>query len=187
MADETTTIPLIRTRLHRPPVASDHIHWPRLLERLDQRRQRPLTLVSAPAGYDKSTLVSCWLKACDIPSGWFSLDESDDDLRLFLSYFLGAVQTILPSADRETQIMLNCADLPGLSVFARSLINELDGIENNFILVLDDYHVIQEQAVHDLTVELLNHSPQPLYLVLTSRREPPLPLTTCSAINKASS
>ena len=159
MADKTITIPLIRTKLHWPPVASDHIHRPRLLERLDQRPQRPLTLVSAPAGYGKSTLVSCWLKACDIPSGWFSLDESDDDLWLFLSYFLDAVQTILPGAYRETQIMLNCADLPGVSVFARSLINELDRIENDFILVLDDHHVIQEQAVHDLTVELLNHSP----------------------------
>ena len=187
MADETTTIPFIRTKLHWPPVASDHIHRPRLLERLDQRRQQPLTLVSASAGCGKSTLVNCWLKACDIPSGWLSLDESDDGLRLFLSYFLGAVQTILPGAGREPQIMLNCADLPGVSVFARSLINELDRIENDFILVLDDYHVIQEQAVHELTVELLNHSPQPLHLVLTSRREPPLPLTTCSADNKASS
>ena len=98
MADETITIPLIRTKLHRPPVASDHMHRPRLLERLDQRRERPLTPVSAPAGYGKSTLASCWLEACDSPSGWFSLDESDDDLRLFLSYFLAAVQTIFPGA-----------------------------------------------------------------------------------------
>jgi LuxR family maltose regulon positive regulatory protein len=181
MPEETTTIPLIRTKLHRPPVASDHIHRPRLLERLDQRRQRPLTLVSAPAGYGKSTLVSWWLEAGDIPSGWLSLDESDNDLRLFLSYFLAAVQTIFPDVGHETQAMLSGADLPPLSVLASSLVNELDRIEDDFILVLDDYHVIQEQAVHDLTIELLKHPPQPLHLVLASRRDPPLPLASLRA------
>jgi LuxR family maltose regulon positive regulatory protein len=181
MADETPTIPLIRTKLHRPPVVSDHIHRPRLLKQLNRNRQRPLSLVSAPAGYGKSTLVSCWLKACDNPSGWFSLDENDDDLRLFLSYFLAAVQKIFPGAGHETQAMLSGANLPPVSALARSLINELDQIENDFILVLDDYHVIQEQAVHDLTIELLKHPPQPLHLVLASRRDPPLPLSSLRA------
>ena len=76
MAGETTTDPLISTKLHRPPVDRDHVHRPRLLEELDLHRLRPLTLVSAPAGYGKSVLISCWLEQCDIPSTWISLDEN---------------------------------------------------------------------------------------------------------------
>jgi hypothetical protein len=73
MTDERTIIPLIRTKLQRPPIVGDHVHRSQLLERLDQRRQRPLTLVTAPAGYVKSTLVSCWLGACDL---FFACNEA---------------------------------------------------------------------------------------------------------------
>ena len=86
MADDTTTIPLLSTKLQRPPIVGEHVHRSQLLERLDQRRQRPLTLVTAPAGYGKSTLVSCWLQTCDISAAWLSLDETDNDPHLFLSY-----------------------------------------------------------------------------------------------------
>ena len=95
MAGETTTIPLIRTKLQRPPIIGEHVHRSQLLERLDQRRQRPLTLVTAPAGYGKSTLVSCWLEACGFPAAWLSLDETDNDLHLFLSYLLAEIDRIL--------------------------------------------------------------------------------------------
>ena len=104
MKDEKSNLPRLRTKLHRPPVAEDHLHRKRLLERLNKHIHRPLTLVSAPAGYGKSTLVSCWLEACDIPSAWISLDETDNDLRMFLVYFLAAVQRIFPDDLRETQL-----------------------------------------------------------------------------------
>ncbi len=175
MADKES-LPLIRTKLHRPPVAKDHLHRQHLLDRLNRNLHRPLTLVSAPAGYGKSTLVSCWLEACDIPSAWVSLDENDNDLRMFLAYFLTAVQSIFPDSARKTQALLNSTDLPLLSVMARSLINELDQIDKAFILVLDDYHFIGEKAVHDLLNELLNHPPASMHLVLATRRDPPLPL-----------
>ena len=142
MIDEKTSIPLIRTKLHKPPVAGDHLHRQRLLDRLNQRLHRPLTLVSAPAGYGKSTLVSCWLEACDIPAAWVSLDKHDNDLQQFLSYFVAAVQTISQDACRTTQIMLNAADMPPVSILSANLINELDQLDNTFILVLDDYHFI---------------------------------------------
>ena len=126
MADETTSIPIIRTKLQRPPIVGDHVHRSQLLERLDQRRQRPLTLVTAPAGYGKSTLVSCWIKSCDLPSAWLSLDETDNDLHLFLSYFLAAVQSVSPAAGKEIKTILNAPQLPPLSALAGILINELD-------------------------------------------------------------
>ncbi len=181
MADDTTTIPLIRTKLQRPPIVGDHVHRLSLLERLDQRLQRPLTLVTAPAGYGKSTLVSCWLQTCDIPAAWLSLDETDNDLHLFLSYLLAAVQTVSPEAGKEIQSILNAPQLPPLPVLSGSLINELDKIDQAFILTLDDYHVIHNKAIHDLLIEILKHPPRAMHLVLASRIDPPLPLASLRA------
>jgi len=151
------------------------------LDRLNQSRYRPLALISAPAGYGKSTLVSCWLDACDVPSAWVSLDENDNDLRIFLSYFVSAIQRIFPAACTETQSMLGVDPLPPVSVMARSLINELDRIEKTFILVLDDYHLIRDQSIHKLIAELLHHPSPLMHLVLIARRDPPLPLTALRA------
>jgi LuxR family maltose regulon positive regulatory protein len=172
---------LLRTKLHRPPIAANLVPRPRLLERLEWRRERPLTLLCAPAGYGKTTLVSSWLEASDWPSAWLSLDEDDNDLFLFLPYFLAAVQSIFPEAGRETLAMLKAATLPPNPVLARSLINELDEIETPFTLALDDYHHIRQAAVHDLLSELLRHPPRPMHLVLASRREPSIDLTRLRA------
>ena len=121
MASDTIPISLIRTKLHRPPNHENDIHRQRLLDRLDQRLQRPLTLVVAPAGYGKTTLVSCWLVASSRPSAWVSLDKNDNDLHQYLSYFLAAVQTIFPDAGREIQGMVNALTL----YEGRSCINAL--------------------------------------------------------------
>ena len=170
-ADESTAI--LRTKLHRPPVDRNHVHRPHLLERLDQRRRRPLTLVSAPAGYGKSVLISCWLEACEDPGAWLSLDENDDDLLTFTAYFIAAVETIFPGACRNTQALLNGPDLPPMAALATSLLNELELIEQPSILVLDDFHHIQDESVHELLSELLHHPPplstQPLVEPLTNR------------------
>ena len=104
MAGETITDPLISTKLHRPPVDRNHVHRSHLLERLDQRRRRPSTLVSAPAGYGKSFLISCWLELCDIPSAWLSLDENDNDLRKFTAYFIAAETAIFFKLALGTQV-----------------------------------------------------------------------------------
>jgi LuxR family maltose regulon positive regulatory protein len=84
MTGETTPLPLLRTKLHRPPVVADHLHRQHLLDWLNKRLHRPLTLVSAPAGYGKTTLISCWLESLDIPSAWLSIDKTDNDLHRFL-------------------------------------------------------------------------------------------------------
>ena len=106
MAGETINSTILRTKLHRPPAPGDYVHRVRLSDYLDQQLERPLTLVSAPAGYGKSTLVSCWLDRCDSPNAWISLDENDNDLRQFLSYFIAAVKTIFPNAVSATSIWL---------------------------------------------------------------------------------
>jgi LuxR family maltose regulon positive regulatory protein len=178
------SIPILRTKLNRPPVAKDHLHRQHLLDWLDKRRQRPLTLVSAPAGYGKSTLVSCWLESCDCPSAWVSLDARDNGLQLFLAYFLAAVETMFPGAVPESQTLQKATDLPPLSSLAGTLINELNEIDQDFILVLDDYHMIHEKAVNDLIVELLIHPPDAMHLVVVSRRDPPFPILELRARGK---
>ncbi|MBW2429188.1 MAG: hypothetical protein JRF56_09535 [Deltaproteobacteria bacterium] len=176
--------PILQTKLNRPPVAKDHLHRQHLLDWLDQRRERPLTLVSAPAGYGKSTLVSCWLEACDCPSAWVSLDERDSGLQPFLAYFLAAIETMFPGAVSETKTLQKATDFPSMSTLAGTLINELNEIDQNFILVLDDYHMIREKAVHDLIVELLLHPPEAMHLVVASRRDPPFPIFDLRARGK---
>ncbi len=151
------------------------------MDRLNQSRHRPLALVSAPAGYGKSTLVSCWLQACDVPSAWVSLDKDDNDLGLFLSYLVSAIQRVFPATCGATLSMLKVAHLPPVSVLARSLINELDQIEKEFILALDDYHLIKDKSVHGLITKLLGHPSAFMHLVLIGRRDPPLPLTALRA------
>jgi LuxR family maltose regulon positive regulatory protein len=149
MAGEKITDPLIRTKLYRPMVESTHVHRPRLLERLDLGCSRPLTLISAPAGYGKSVLMACWLESCDIPSAWVSLDEDDNDLRTFTAYFAAAVETLFPDTCQNTQALLNAPSLPPAAIFATSLLNELDRVEQSFIIVLDDFHLIKDTTVSD--------------------------------------
>jgi LuxR family maltose regulon positive regulatory protein len=172
---------LLRTKLYRPPITSDLVSRPRLLERLNWRRRRPLTLVSAPAGYGKTTLVSSWLQSLaqrtpPVPGAWLSLDEEDNDLAQFVTYLLAAVRTLFPEACPDTLALLQAATLPPLPILARSLINELDQLDPPFVLALDDYHLIHEAAIHELLDALLAHPPRPMHLVLTTRSDPPLSL-----------
>ena len=117
MQGEITTDSTIPTKLHRPSVDQNYVHRPRLLERLNQHSGRPLTIVSAPAGYGKSTLISIWLAACDIPGAWISLDENDNHLYMFTAYFTAAVEVLFPGACRNTQILLNAPDRPLPTVY----------------------------------------------------------------------
>jgi LuxR family maltose regulon positive regulatory protein len=105
----------------------------------------PLTLVSAPAGYGKSTLASCWVEGFKLFWAWVSLDDSDNDLRMFLAYFLAAIQSIFPHVESETRNYLKATNLPLAALLARTLLNELDQIKENYILVLDNYRLISEK------------------------------------------
>lgn len=166
-------IPILRTKLHRPPVARDHLHRQYLLGWLDERRYRPLTLASAPAGYGNSTLLSCWLKSCDCPSAWISLDANDSNLQSFMVYFLAVVDSMFPGSVNDTRTMVKATDLPPLDILSNSLINDLYEIDQPFILVLDDYHTIRDKAVHELIHRLLSHPPAAMHLAVAERRDPP--------------
>ena len=154
------------------------VRRPRLTTWLERHRSRPLTLVSAPAGYGKSTLISCWLEGVDCLTAWLSLDEHDNELGAFLAYFLAAIETIFPNAVPETQAILLASRLPTSAAIATTLLNELNQIDEPFILVLDDYHLIDAQPIQDLLSEILTHPPRNLHLVLGTRIDPFLPIVT---------
>jgi LuxR family maltose regulon positive regulatory protein len=138
-------------------------------------------LVSAPAGYGKSALISSWLETYENPGAWLSLSESDGDLRTFISYFIAAVHEHFPESCQNTQALLKNLDLPSLEALGTSLLNELDRIKQPFILVLDDYYLIREIAVHKLIATILKHPPQFFRLVIVGRRDPPLPISSLRA------
>ena len=181
MGDDRSLPHIIQSKLHRPPIYENVILRQHLLDRLDQRRNRPLTLISAPAGYGKTTLASSWLETIDSPNAWLSLDETDNDLRLFLGYLLSAIQTIFPDFGRKTLAMVNASTLAPVTALVGSLINELDRIEESFILALDDTHLIKDESVLELLNQLLRHPPQSMHFVLIGRRDPALPISKLRA------
>jgi LuxR family maltose regulon positive regulatory protein len=170
---------LLRTKLYRPPVPRDFVERPRL--NLEQLTGHPFTLVSAAAGYGKSVLVSSWLDSWPGPSAWISLDESDNDLRVFLQYVCAATEQHFPSVLLELSEQLTAPVLPPRHELAKLLINGLDEIEAPFVLVFDDIHAIREPAVLDVLATVLEHPPALLRLVLVGRRDPFLPIARLRA------
>jgi ATP/maltotriose-dependent transcriptional regulator MalT len=176
--------PLIRTKFYRPSLPSDLVDRPRLIDQLNRGLDRPLTLVSAPTGYGKSILVSSWLNGCERPSVWLSLDHTIDDPGVFLNYFVAAIRTVFPSALQRTQTLLAAVNLPPVGVMTGSLINELDEIERDFVMVLEDYHAVHKQGIHDLLSVLLQPPTRRMHLVLITRKDPPLPQNVLRARNQ---
>ncbi len=174
--------PIQQTKLHHPALPVDLVPRTKLIARLEAERARPLTLVSAAAGYGKSLLIGSWLEQCDWPGAWLSLDEDDSDLRQFLIYFVTTVRSLFPQACEDSLGLSEAHELPPVTRLAAVLANELDALEQPFILVLDDYYRISVMSpVHDLLQQLLVRPPIPLHLAILSRRDPPLPLVTLRA------
>jgi LuxR family transcriptional regulator, maltose regulon positive regulatory protein len=161
-------IPLLTTKLYAPPLRPNLVPRPHLVERLDEglRLGRKLTLVSAPAGFGKTTLVSAWARTCDWPVAWLSLDEGDNDPVRFLTYLSAALR----SAGVEIE-----EDVAETETFLTALVNRANAV-TPFILVLDDYHLITVLPVHDALTFVLDHLPENMHLVIASRADPPLPV-----------
>ncbi len=177
-AQMTDSSPILSTKLLRPVLFPDLVPRSDLVARLDELRRRPLTLVSSPAGYGKSTMASLWLEMWDGPYGWLSLDEGENDLSKFINYLLAAIRNAFPEACVTTRALLQGPELPPVSDLCRYLVNDIDQVKDPFILVLDDFHKIREKAVHDLMAALLTFPPQNLHLILLTRRDPPLLTST---------
>ena len=169
---------LLRTKLAIPLPRPGSVSRPRLIEilRTGLARGARLSLVAAPAGYGKTTLVRDWIVGLDRRLAWLSLDEGDNDPARFFAYLAAALQgTDAPSAAEADQLAVVSA--PAAEAFMTDLINELSKTAEPLVLVLDDYHLIENQAIHNGLAFLLEHQPQALHLVIATRADPPLPLS----------
>jgi ATP/maltotriose-dependent transcriptional regulator MalT len=140
-----------------------------------------MTLISAPAGFGKTTLVSEWIAGCERPAAWLSLDEGDNDPSRFLTYFISALQSISRDLGAGMLSVLQSPQPPPIESILTTLLNEITALPNNFILVLDDYHVIDSKLVDHALAFLIEHLPPSMHLVIATREDPDLPLARLRA------
>lgn len=173
---------VLRTRLLVPPVREDLVARPRLLARLDEILTRRLALVSAPAGYGKTTLLAMWARAGKLPVAWLSVDQGDNDPARFVSYLCAALQTIPALAGEplleavQPEAARTSGVAASLEAVQTSLLNRLASVPDDFVLVLDDYHLITAQAVQQFVATLLERLPPQAHVIIASRADPALPL-----------
>ncbi|MFT5194263.1 MAG: LuxR family maltose regulon positive regulatory protein, partial [Candidatus Promineifilaceae bacterium] len=175
------SIPILATKLFAPQSRPNAVQRPRLIERLNQGLERKLTLVSAPAGFGKTMLISEWIADLDKPVAWLSLDDGDKDLVRFLTYFVAALQTMALKSEAEKigEGVMNLLQSPqplSTETILTMLLNEIARIPKKFILILDDYHLVDTKLVDDALIFLLDHLPPQMHLIITTREDPPLPL-----------
>src|SRR6266536_4647547 len=160
--------PLLETKLYVPRSRRGLVARPRLSERLSRGAESKLTLVSAPAGFGKTTLLGEWLAAAPADQrsvAWLSLDQNDNHPVSFWTYVIAALQTAAPGVGASAISLLQSPQPPPIESILATLLNELNSISNDIVLVLDDYHVIDARDIHDGMVFLLDHLPPRLHLV----------------------
>jgi LuxR family maltose regulon positive regulatory protein len=176
---------LLQTKLHIPPVRPELVSRPRLIERLNAGRDCKLTLISAPAGFGKTTLVAEWVRGLHEAEAadritWLSLDEDDNDLARFLIYMIAALQMIETNTGKGVLSQLRAPQPPTEEILT-VLINDIVAIPDQTILVLDDYHLIDDQSIHDALSFLLARLPRQMHLIIATREDPHLPLARLRA------
>jgi LuxR family maltose regulon positive regulatory protein len=176
-------VPLLQTKLHIPPLREDRVSRPRLVARLDEglRRGHKLALLSAPAGSGKTTLLSEWIGAGGHRGAWLSLDETDNEPARFWAYAIAALRTVHPNLGEEALELLQAPQPPPMSSILIPLLNEIAVLADRIVLVLDDYHVISTPALHQGVAFILEHAPRQLHLALSTRADPPLPVSRLRA------
>jgi LuxR family maltose regulon positive regulatory protein len=175
------TGPLIRTKLRLPFTRPELVFRPRLQEQIAQGLRGPLTLITAPAGFGKTTLVASYIAGCGFPIAWLSLDKDDNQAGRFLRYLVAALQEADNTIGSEAaQLTAGVHTAPPEAILT-SLINDLDAAGTEIVLVLDDYQFINSQAVHDEVAFVLEYCPHTLHLVIATRSDPPLPLARLRA------
>jgi len=184
--------PLLTTKLFVPPPRPTLVPRLRLVERLNEGMAHKLTLVSAPAGFGKTTLLSDWIQRNKISVAWLSLDKSDNDPLQFLNYIIASLQGVETNIGKSTLSILKSPHPPPMESLLTVLINEITSFldsqtslsETGLVLVLDDYHVIDSKSIHKALTFLLDHLPPQMHLIIVTRADPPLPLARLRARNQ---
>jgi len=175
---------ILATKLYLPPMRPSSVARPQLVARLDTVTQRRLTLITAPAGFGKTTALSEWIAQSAHPVAWVSLDDDDNDAHHFWTYVVVALQRLRSGFCEATLNLLQAPQSPPITSILPTFINELAEFSGHFALVLDDYHVITTQVIHASVAFLLEHLPPTAHLIITSRIDPiDLPIAKLRARN----
>ena len=170
------SLPILATKLNIPPPRPRTVRRSRLFGHFDRSLHRKLTLVSAPAGFGKTTLVGEWSAACGRPVAWLSLDDGDKDPIRFLTYLVAALRTIAPTTGEGSLLALQSPQPPPTESILTGLLNEIATVPGPLVLILDDFHVIEAEFVDNALAFLIEHLPSQVHLVIVTREDPPLPL-----------
>ncbi len=190
MVDLQIAPALLKTKLHIPHRRPDTVPRSLLIKQLNERIQRKLTLITAPAGYGKTSLASEWIHSLQSETAeatsnnritWLSLEQADSEPIRFLSYVIAALQQGAPEIGVGALGLFEMAQSPPINTVLNELINDIAGLDHHILLVLDDYHVISHPEIHEALGYLVEHQPHQLHLVITSREDPPLPLSRLRA------
>jgi LuxR family maltose regulon positive regulatory protein len=173
--------PVLVTKLFMPPPRPSVVPRPRLIERLNEGLHCKMTLISAPAGFGKTTLVSAWVEGIERPTAWLSLDEGDNDPARFLAYLVAALQTRAAHVGTWVLAALQAPQPPPTEAMMTALLNDITTLPDRFVLVLDDYHVIEAAAVDAALTFLIEHLPPQMHLVIATREDPQIPLARLRA------
>jgi len=177
---------VLETKLYIPQPRPKLVPRPNLIARLNDGIQSKLTLISAPAGFGKTTLLIDWINQTEIQVSWISLDAEDGNSLRFLTYLVSAIHKIHPAVGVEAISSLHSSQPLQIEAVLTNLINEIASIPNSFVIVLDDYHLIDEKQIHDIIEFLLDHLPQNMHVVIATRSDPPLSLARLRSRNHLS-
>lgn len=168
---------MLLTKLHIPTVGNNIIHRAGLFEKLNSGLSRKLILVSAPAGFGKTTLLSDWISQQKIMTAWLSLDKGDNDPTEFLNYIISGIQGISKEFGQNVLGLINSSNKPSNESITNLFINETLNIDQNFLLVLDDFHLIENEDVLKIVSYLLEHIPENIHIVILTRSDPTLSIS----------
>jgi LuxR family maltose regulon positive regulatory protein len=172
---------LLSTKLFIPRPRKNQVSRPRLVQRLNAGLDKKLTLISAPAGFGKTTLLSEWIPKSPRCVTWLSLDETDNDPSRFWAYFIASLQALRSDLGESALQSLQSSQVPPIASILTTLINDITAFPDVFAIVLDDYHIIESQSIQEGLTFLIDHLPGNMHLVLTTRIDPPLPLARLRA------
>jgi LuxR family maltose regulon positive regulatory protein len=176
--------PVLVSKLQVLPIHPSVISRQRLVERLDESINCKLTLVAAQAGFGKTTLLSDWINQRNVPASWFSVESSDSDPLQFLTYMIAALQNIDKNIGLTALDLIKSPQLPPLPSILTALINSMTNVSEDFILVLDDYHLADAIPINTIMTFLLEHLPPRMHIILSTRSDPPLPLSRLRSQNQ---
>jgi LuxR family maltose regulon positive regulatory protein len=176
---------ILKTKLFIPRIPEKLVERKRVLEKLDLGVTRRLTLISAPAGYGKTTLLGSWVRRCPYPVAWLSLDANDNDPSHFIKYLAAALESVLPEQTNPQESQLPSSIFPfssgSATSFLSSQLNQLCDLDSPVILMLDDYQFVSHKEVHDLTSFLIDKMPEQMHVVISSRLDLPFPIARLRA------